>query len=146
MKLKAGDAAGALTAYKESLEIRRDLAKDMSNTVAQRGLAISDENVADALKKLGKLEDALPYDEADIAIFERLLQLDNNSETALDDLAIALSRVGTDLRKLGRLDEAFVDYDRSLALRRRLANAHPERSDLRTCETMSRKPPGTWEA
>ncbi len=41
VKLQAGDQAGALAAYEESLGIRRDLAKDKSNAQAQRDLAFS---------------------------------------------------------------------------------------------------------
>jgi predicted TPR repeat methyltransferase len=49
LKLRAGEAAGALAAYEESLAIRRDIAKDKSNAQAQRDLSVS-------LNKIGKTQ------------------------------------------------------------------------------------------
>lgn len=130
-KLLAGDAAAALAAYEEGLAIRRDLAQGESDAEAQRALAASLRNVADALKQLGKLAEALAYDDEAVAVLETLVRLGDGGDAAQNDLANALRRVGTDQRILGQLDEAFVDYDRALAFWGRLADAHPERLNLR---------------
>jgi tetratricopeptide (TPR) repeat protein len=133
VKLQAGDQAGALAAYQESLEIARKLlaAQDPGDAQAQRDVMIGNERVANALTKLNRLGEALPLDEDNLAISEGIAKRDNTDRSAQGDLAITLFRVGDDLRKLGRLDEAFVDSDRALSIRRRLADAHPEDANLR---------------
>jgi tetratricopeptide (TPR) repeat protein len=131
LKRWAGDASGSLAAYQESLDIARKLAKDVNNTEAQAGLGAIDQHIAAALEMLGKFEDSLTYDEAALAISERLLQQDDSSETARNNLVRALELVGIDLRERGRLDEALVEYDKALAIVRRLAGAHPDGPDTR---------------
>jgi hypothetical protein len=65
VKLRAGDAAGTLTAYEESLAIRRDLAKDKSNARAQRDLSISLEKIGDIKLRAGDAAGALAaYEES----------------------------------------------------------------------------------
>jgi lipoprotein NlpI len=56
--LQAGDQAGALAAYEESLGIRRDLAKDKNNPQAQGELSVTLADIGVVKLGLGRVEEA----------------------------------------------------------------------------------------
>jgi hypothetical protein len=59
MKLQAGDPAEALTAYEQPLAIVRDLAKDKTNSGAQRCVAVILDKIGNGLVVLrGRMRDS----------------------------------------------------------------------------------------
>src|SRR5208283_3629931 len=86
VKLRAGDAAGALAAYVESLAIHRDLAKDKSNAEAQRGLSVGLEKLGNVKLWVGDGAGALAaYQE--MLVINRDLAKDKSNAEAQHDLA-----------------------------------------------------------
>ena len=69
VKLQAGDRAGALAAYEESLAIRRKLAEaDPGNAEAQRDLSVSLDKIGDVKLQAGDRAGALAAYEESLAI------------------------------------------------------------------------------
>ena len=69
MRLQAGDRAGALAAYEESLAIRRKLAEaDPGNAEAQRDLSVSLDKIGDVKLQAGDRAGALAAYEESLAI------------------------------------------------------------------------------
>src|SRR5262249_12366998 len=84
-----GDRDAALTAYRDSLEMRERLAtSDRSNTLWQRDLSVSYEKVGDALVLQGKLGEALKSYGDGLVIRERLAAPDSSNTSWQRDLSV----------------------------------------------------------
>lgn len=89
-----GDLGGALTAYRESLAVRRRLAEaDASNAGWQRDVSVSLNRVAENLARLDRSAEGLPLAEESLAIAERLAALDRSHVTWQKDLAFTRALV-----------------------------------------------------
>ena len=89
-----GDLAGALAAYRESLEVWRRLAEsDPSNAVWQRGLSYSLTRMAQLHERQGDRDEALRFALESLGIDERLAALDCSSATWQRDVAISRALV-----------------------------------------------------
>ena len=85
-----GDLAGALTAYRESLAVRKHLAEaDPSNADWQRDLSCDLTKLADILEQQGDIENSLPLALESLSIDERLSALDPTNVTWRQDLSIS---------------------------------------------------------
>ena len=83
-----GDLAGALAAYRESLEVRRLLAEaDPSNAGWQRDLSFGLARVALFHERQGDVRDTLLLAEESLTIDEHLAALDPSNVTWQEDVA-----------------------------------------------------------
>jgi len=100
--LAAGDAAGALAAYQESLDLRRGLAANAAVGNAMRDLAVSFNKVGDAKLKAGDRAGALASYQQALAIARDLAKDFGNAQAQID-LVITLAKcaaAGGDLKAL----------------------------------------------
>ena len=94
VKLQAGDRAGALAAYEESLAIRRKLAEaDPGNARAQRDLSVSLNKIGDVKLQAGDRAGALAAFEEGLAIARKLAEADPGNAEAQTDLVVSLTRI-----------------------------------------------------
>jgi tetratricopeptide (TPR) repeat protein len=85
-----GDLAGALTAYRESLAVRRRLAEaDPSNAGWQRDLSFSLTRLAEFHEQQGERAVGLPFAKESLSIDERLSALDPTNITWQKDVAVS---------------------------------------------------------
>jgi len=95
VRLAAGDRAGALSFYEESLAIRRKLATaDPGNAGWQRDLSLSLDRVGDVRMSAGDRTGALSAYEESLAIRRKLAAADPGNAGWQTDLVLSLSRVG----------------------------------------------------
>jgi tetratricopeptide (TPR) repeat protein len=110
VKLQAGDQAGALAAYQESVDIARKLvALDQGNAAAQRGLFVSLHKVGDVKLQTGDQATALAAYQESLDIARKLVAQDPGNAQAQSDLVNALGSTA---------DAALLvkDYANALAL------------------------------
>ncbi len=117
---KIGDA---LVFYRKSLDLREELvAHDAENSDWQRDLAISDERIGDAMAWQGRRDDA-------VASLLNNLDIETISVTSEDASARSQVSAGVDFKPGNRrtadvdYDDAIASYQKSLAIRQRLAEA-----------------------
>ena len=126
MRLAAGDRAGALAAYEESLAIRRKLAaSDPGNAGWQRDLSVSLNKVGDVRLAAGDRAGALSAYEESLAIRRKLAASDPGNAGWQRDLSVSLDKVGDVRLAAGDRAGALSAYEESLAIRRKLAAADP---------------------
>src|SRR5260221_12657570 len=93
IKLQAGDQAGALAAYQESLDIVRKLAaQDPGSAEAQRDLALSLDRLGDIKRQAGDQAGALAAYQESLDIRRKLAAQDPGNALALRDMAVWLSK------------------------------------------------------
>jgi hypothetical protein len=96
VKLEAGDLAGALAAYQESLDIRRKLgAKDQGNAQAQRDVSVSLTKLGDVKLKDGDQAGALSAYQESLDIRRKLAAQEPRNAQAQIDLVVSLYKVST---------------------------------------------------
>ncbi len=96
MKLQAGDQAGALAAYQESLDIRRKLAaQDPGNAQAQRDVAVSLGKLGDVKLRAGDRTGALAAYQESLGIARKLAAQDPGNARARSDLVVRLYKIST---------------------------------------------------
>jgi tetratricopeptide (TPR) repeat protein len=96
VRLAAGDRAGALSAYEESLAILRKLAAaDPGNAGWQRDVSVSLEKVGDVRLAAGDRTGALSAYEESLAISRKLAAADPGNAQWQRDLVISLYKVST---------------------------------------------------
>jgi tetratricopeptide (TPR) repeat protein len=121
-----GDLGGALSAYRESLAVRKCLADaDPSNAGWQRDLSVSQDKIGDVLENQGDLAGALAAYCASQAVRKRLAEADPSNAVWQRDLSVSLDSIGDVLREQGDLAGASTAYRESLVLSRHLAAADP---------------------
>ena len=121
-----GDLAGALAAFRESLQLARRLAEsDPSNTDWQRDLSVSQNKVGDVMGSQGDLSGALAAYQDGLQLSERLAESDPSNTLWQRDLFVSHNKVGDVLLDQGDLAGALAAYQDSLQLIGRLAEADP---------------------
>ena len=92
MKLQAGDLAGALAAYQESLDIARKLAaQDPGNAQAQRDVSVSMDSLGDVKLREGDQAGALAAYQESLDIARKLAAQDPGNAQAQRDLSVSLN-------------------------------------------------------
>ena len=120
----------ALKFYRDSFAIMQRSAKaDPDNAGVQRYLSLSNDKIADVLKKQGNLDEALKYYRDSFAIRERLAKADPGNTDAEFNLSVSDDNIGEVLKEQGNLDGALKFYRDSFAIRERLAKADPGNTD-----------------
>ena len=93
MKLQAGDRAGALAAYQESLDIRRKLAaQDPGNAQAQRDVSVSLNKLGDMKLQEGDQAGALAAYQESLDIRRKLAAQDPGNAQAQRDVSVSLEK------------------------------------------------------
>jgi tetratricopeptide (TPR) repeat protein len=100
-------------------------AEDGRNLTFQRELSVSYTELGDALRAMGRLEEALANYRAGRAVAEPLAAADRNNTQWQRDLSIAHERIGDVLIDHGRLDEALASYRLGVVISERLAATDP---------------------
>lgn len=121
--LKQGKIDDALSAYRKSLDIRHDLvAHNADNSDWQRDLSISYERIGDVMASLGRRDDAVAslLDSLDVPT----LAVSAEDVSARRQIS-APTEDGRDNHRTGDADynDAIMSYQKSLTIRRRLADA-----------------------
>jgi serine/threonine-protein kinase len=121
-----GDKQDALTAFRESLAIRRKLA-DAYPTVTeyQSDLAHCYNIVGALLSATGKPSEALAAYEQALAIRRKLADAHPTITKYQSDLASSHNSIGTLLSATGKPSEALAAHEQALAIQRKLVDAHP---------------------
>src|SRR5262249_11914846 len=126
VRFVAGDRAGALSAYEESLVIRRRLAAaDPGNAGWQRDVSTSLNLGADLRRAAGDRAGALAAYEEGLAIRRKLASSDPDNTEWQRDLSVSLNNVGNVLLSAGDRTGALAVYEEGLVIVRRLAAADP---------------------
>ena len=122
----AGDRAGALSAYEESLAVRRKLAAaDPGNAGWQRDVSASLVKVGDVRLAAGDRAGALAAYEESLAIRRKLAASDPGNAGWQRDVSVSLDKVGDVRLAAGDRAGALAAYEESLAITRKLAAADP---------------------
>jgi tetratricopeptide (TPR) repeat protein len=126
VRLAAGDRAGALAAYQESLVIARKLAAaDPGNAGWQRGLSVGLNRVGDVKVATGDRDGALADYQESLAIVRKLAAADPGNAGWQHDLSVSLDKVGDVRLAAGDRAGALAAYQESLVIARNLAAADP---------------------
>jgi tetratricopeptide (TPR) repeat protein len=99
------------------------------DTSALRERSVALEQQGDILAAQGKLAEALAAYQADLAIAQRLADLDSDNTEWQRDLSISHNKVGDILRSQGKLADALAAYQQALAIRQRLAALDPQNAE-----------------
>jgi tetratricopeptide (TPR) repeat protein len=119
-----GNLEHALRAYRESLEIDRQLRSSLGDTPqALRDLSISLDNVGKVQGESGNASGALAAFEESLALSRQLRSSLGDTPQALRDLSVSLNKVGDVQRASGNVSAALVAFEESLALRRQLRSS-----------------------
>ncbi len=123
-ELEQGRLASASTAYRESLELTRQLRAALGDTPqALRDLSVSLDKVGDVARDGGRQAEALAAYRESLDLRRQLRAALGDTPQALRDLSVSLNKVGHVTRDCGRQDEALAAYRESLGLRRQLRAA-----------------------
>jgi serine/threonine protein kinase len=133
MRYRLGELADAETAYRDALDLEKQLAVEFPNRTAFRqSLATTHNDLATLLfYKKGQLADAeTAYREA-LALFKQLAAECPNSPEFRLGLAKTHSNLGNLLRRTGGLAQAETAYREALALFKQLAAEFPDQPEMR---------------
>ncbi|HEV2746617.1 MAG TPA: tetratricopeptide repeat protein [Allosphingosinicella sp.] len=126
----AGLRGRSVALAREALATAKELANQDSSPRWLRRLAIHHSYLADALKTSGSAEEVRDELGASLDIFRRLAALNQGSADAQRDYSIALERMAEITAEAGDESGAIGLYRQSLAIARKLAEAHPENTQL----------------
>ena len=119
--MEVSQPAEALRAYRESLELFRQLRESLGDSPqVLRDLSVSLEKVGDAESNAGRNDAALVTFRESLELRRQLRESLGDSPQVLWDLAVSLSRVGNAELNAGRNEAALVAYRESLELCRQL--------------------------
>ncbi len=117
-----GDLAGALAAYRESLELSRGLAEaDPSNAGWQRDLSASQDRIGDVLRDQGDLAGALAAYRESLELSRGLAEADPSNAGWRRDLSWSLTRMAEFHEQRGERVEALRFAEESVMIDERLA-------------------------
>ncbi|MCP4308093.1 MAG: tetratricopeptide repeat protein, partial [bacterium] len=103
VRLRAGDAAGAVAAYEQGLAIARRLAEtDSDNTGWQRVVSISLDRIGDVKLRAGDAAGAVAAYEEGLAIHRRLAETDPDNTEWHTDVVVSLWKVQGASENVGR--------------------------------------------
>jgi tetratricopeptide (TPR) repeat protein len=124
--LAAGNAEWSQTQFRPALALYT-LAERAARAVDRREqVAGALMNRGNALRSLGRLEEAVAAYDDSIALYRALVEQEHRRELR-NDLARALMNRGSALADLGRLEEAVAAYDESIAIYRALVEQEHRR-------------------
>ena len=116
-----GNLDEAETAYRESLEIARQIRQATGDTPeALRDVSVSLDNVGDVARQRGNLDEAEAAFRESLEIARQIRQATVDTPDALRDVSVSLDKVGDVARQRGNLDEAETAYRESLEIRRQI--------------------------
>ena len=128
-----GDKRDALTAYRESLAIRKALATAQpSFTDFQSDLAKSHNTIGVVLSDTGKPAEALEAYESARAIQQALADTNPAVTAFQSDLATCHNNIGVVLSETGKPAEALEAYESARAIQQALADANPAVIDFQS--------------
>ncbi|MEX2500443.1 MAG: serine/threonine-protein kinase [Wenzhouxiangellaceae bacterium] len=138
-----GNLDRALEEFRSGLEIDISLARDQAGDqtgeqAAQGELAASNNMVGLVLQDLGRIEEAAPYLERNLAIRRELFDQDPASPRSRDFLATSLSDIGVNLSVRGKWAEAESRFRESRGLLQALTRHDPENTSWRFKLTWTR--------
>jgi tetratricopeptide (TPR) repeat protein len=134
-----GDLAGALAAFRESLQVRRRLAEaDPSNAGWQRDLSVSHNNVGNVLRDQGDLAGALAAFRESLQVSRRLAEADPSNAGWQRDLSFSLTQMAEFHRRNGERTEALGLAEESLRIDERLAALDPSNATWQKDVAVSR--------
>jgi tetratricopeptide (TPR) repeat protein len=114
-KWNLGDLEGALTAARQSLDISKQWSdSDQGNTEALQRTANADAMVGNALRKLGRLDDAYASQSAAVTMRQALVAADPNNEALREDLAVSFSRLAEVFMDQKNYSQALDAYQQGL--------------------------------
>ena len=123
VKLKAGDASGALQSYQQSQDAARTLAERGGKGASQRLLWVTLQKVGDA-KLANDRAGALAAFEEGLSLAKARAADEPTNPEAARDLSLSLSRVAALQRAQQNYADALKTYDQALAIRRDLVTLH----------------------
>ena len=126
IQIIVGNLSGASTAVEAQFTVAQRLANsDPSNTLWQRDLSVSFNNIGVVREEQGDLAGALAAYQASFAIRERLASANHFDAKRQSDLSVSYSKIGGVRFYQGSLTEALTAYEAALAIRERLVQADP---------------------
>ncbi|HEY0928974.1 MAG TPA: serine/threonine-protein kinase [Gemmatimonas sp.] len=124
--VNAGDYAAAITIDRKVLGAMQGMANDdPQNTLLQRNLSVSYNNLARDLRANGQATQALPQHRSALVIAERLWHADTSSMEHLQDVAFTEDVFAEALADAQVWPEALAMYARAIASKQRLKRAEP---------------------
>jgi tetratricopeptide (TPR) repeat protein len=127
----AGNLAGALAAYRESLATRRDLVAAMPrDTDWQRDVGIALDRIGDVLRDQGRMDEALMSYTENVSVLHSMSRYEPDNEQWQRDTSAALDKVGDVRVAIGDLTAAQKAYDESQSILRRIVARNPDNSEL----------------
>ena len=125
--MAAGDRDGALTAYEESLKIRRQLANaDPGKVGRARDISVSLNRIGNVRAAAGNRDGALAAYEESLKISRQLADADPENTDLARDVSVGLGKLGNLRLAAGDRDGALATYEESLEIARHLATADPQ--------------------
>jgi tetratricopeptide (TPR) repeat protein len=126
-----GDIGGAYDATDRVRQIiEQRLSADPGNTNWQHELSISYERLGGLQLTQRKLQEALKFRQASLALRDRLAAADPSNSAWQRDLGVAYEKIGDVQLALGNLPEAAESYQANLSIRDRLIKADPGNARL----------------
>ena len=124
VRLKAGDTAGALQSYQESLDTAAKLAAQEQSPAVRRLLWVSTQKLGDAKLAEKDFNGALTAFQDGLSLAQTRAGAEPDNPEARRDLSVSLAKVGVLQKAQGQFPEALKTYEESLAIRRELATLH----------------------
>jgi tetratricopeptide (TPR) repeat protein len=124
VRMKAGEIAGALQSYQESLDHAAKLAAQDQSPAVRRLLWVSTEKVGDARLAEKDFNGALTAFQDGLSLTQTRAGVEPDNPEARRDLSVSLAKVGAAQKARGQFSEALKNYEGSLAIRRELAARH----------------------
>ncbi len=116
----------AIEAFEKALAVGEPLAADGKNIQAQRDVAATHSNLADALVNVGATSKALFHDRMNLEMSEKLAAGDPNDQEATLEVGEAALDVGTASALLGKSSDALRYLDQSIRIMEKAAAADPK--------------------
>ena len=122
-----GKISDALTAHRESLQIRQKLT-DGKPSVAryQQDLANSYQEIGLLLGSSGRQDDAMKSHRSGMSIRRKLVESDPSSNDFQNDLAASHGNIANLLKAVGKFPEAIKEHEAALTIRRKLVEVRAE--------------------
>jgi tetratricopeptide (TPR) repeat protein len=123
--LRIGKGADALDAYHEALTIRQTALNEEQSAERQHDLAIIENKVGNALRSLGRNEEALDAYQAFKATQQRLSDQEPDNLQTKSNLLNAFDKVGNTFLALGKIEDALDNFQTERAIVQPIVDANP---------------------
>ncbi len=124
--LQVGDPRGALAAYRQCLEIARQIAASDPSVPARRALAYGNERVGYAMARSGSTAEGLTKLRSALAEYQALVLASPDRAAAERDIESTLAIVGDVLAESGKLTGAVDSYRKALTVSEALSASDPK--------------------